>query len=161
MPTSGPRSAPRKKAADAYRLRCTGRTYDEIATALGYGSPSSAHKAVLGHIKRMPAEDREMARAFSAGNYSQIIAALYDVATKAKTANRLTTAVQALEAAANTQAKKDNLEGLHIAVPTKVDVNVQHSAVAVIDQAKEQLLALVAKQPQPAALPVIDAEVLP
>lgn len=161
MPTSGPRSAPRKKAADAYRLRCTGRTFDEIATALGYGSPASAHKAVIGHIKRMPAEDQDMARAFSAGNYQQIIAELYSVAARAKTAGKLTTAVQALEAAANTQAKKDQLEGLHIAVPTKVDVNVQHSAVAVIDQAKEQLLALVAKQPQPAALPVIDAEVVP
>ena len=139
------------------------RTWDEIAGALGYGSPASAFKAVAAHIKRMPPEETEMARAFSAGNYRQVIAELYSVAAKAKTAGRLTTAVQALEAAANVQDKHDRLTGLHVVVPTKVDVNVQHSAVAVIDRAKEELLALVAKQQPaaPAALPVIEAEVLP
>ena len=161
MPTSGPRSAPRKRAANAYRLRCTGRTFDEIATELGYGSPASAHKAVIGHIRRMPTEDQEMARALSAGTYQQVIAELFAVAKKATESGRLPPAVQALEAAANTRHKNDHLQGLHVAVATKVDVNVQHTAVAVIDRAKEDLLALIAKQQSAAALPVIEAEVIP
>lgn len=158
MPPIGDRKTARQRAAEAYRLRCMNRTWDEIATALKYGSPASAFKAVAGHIKRMPAEEAEMARAFSAGNYRQVIAELYSVAAKAKSANRLTTAVQALEAAANVQDKHDRLTGLHVVVPTKVDVNVT-SAVAIVDRAEAELLALAAKQ-QPANLPYIDAQVV-
>ncbi|KAB7761779.1 hypothetical protein [Mycolicibacterium mucogenicum] len=168
MPPQGPRPTARKRAADAYRLRCTGRTWQEIADALKYGSPASAHAAVVKHISRMPAEDVEMARAMSAGNYRQVIGELYAVATRAKASNKLTTAVQALEAVANVQDKHDRLTGLHLIQPTKIDVNVT-SAVAVIDNAEEQLRAILAARapqiaiPAPAptpATPVIDAEVI-
>ncbi|WP_157859009.1 MULTISPECIES: hypothetical protein [Mycobacteroides] len=35
----------------------------------------------------MPAEDQELARAYSAGNYRQVIAQLYEVVARARTAN--------------------------------------------------------------------------
>ncbi|NOR03674.1 hypothetical protein HGK72_26850 [Mycolicibacterium fortuitum] len=163
MPPQGPRPTARKRAADAYRLRCTGRTWQEIADALGYGSPASAYGAVAKHIERMPAEEIEMARAMSAGSYRQVIAQLYDVARKAKTTNKLTTAVQALQAIADVQDKHDKLTGLHIAVPTKVEVNVT-SAVAVLERAEADLLAIAAENPPAivakSAPAVIDAEVV-
>lgn len=155
MPPVGPRKDARTRAAEAYRLRCMNRTWDEIATALGYGSPSSAFKASNGHIKRMPAEDQDLARAYSAGTYKQVIAQLYEVAARAKKLDKLTNAVQALEAIANTQDKHDRLEGLQIAVPTKVDIQVT-SRVAVLDRAEEQLMAIAQRRPN-----VIDAEVIP
>jgi hypothetical protein len=105
----------------------------------------------------MPPEDQEIARAYSAGNYKQVIAQLYEVAARAKKLDKLTNAVQALDAIANVQDKHDRLQGLHVVIPTKVDVNVT-SAVAVIDRAREELHAIAAKQP--ATLPIIDAEVV-
>lgn len=166
MPPQGPRPTARKRAADAYRLRCTGRTFQEIADALKYGSAASAHAAVKKHIERMPAEDQEQARAFSAGNYRQVMAELYGIATRAKASNKLTTAVQAMEAIANVQAKHDQLTGVQAPVTTKVEVSV--SAGAVLERAEADLLALAAlhqpaipSMPPPVAIPsVIDAEVI-
>ncbi|SKV05611.1 Uncharacterised protein [Mycobacteroides abscessus subsp. bolletii] len=163
MPPDRPRADSRKRAADAYRLRCMGRTWDEIAKATGFKSHASAFNAVKKHIQRMPAEDQELARAYSAGNYRQVIAQLYEVVARARTANRHTTAVQALQAIADVQDKHDKLTGLHIAVPTKLEVNVT-SAVAVLERAEADLLAIVAENPRAlaakAAQPVIDAEVV-
>lgn len=166
MPPNGPRPTARKRAADAYRLRCTGRTFQEIADALGYGSPASAFTAVKKHIERMPAEDQEQARAFSAGNYRQVMSELYGIATRAKAANKLTTAVQAMEAIANVQAKHDHLIGIEAPTTTKVEVSV--SAGAVLERAEADLLALAAQRPVPAqqfaiSAPVpaiVDAEVI-
>lgn len=144
-----------------------GRTWDEIAKATGFKTHGSAFNAVKGHIKRMPAEDQELARAFSAGTYRQVIARLAAVGVRAEAANKLTTAVQAYEAAANVQAKHDLLTGVQAPVTTKVDVNVT-SAVAVIDNAEEQLRAILAARAPQIAIPapaaptaaVIDAEVI-
>lgn len=139
MAPIGPRPAARQRAADAYRLRCTGRTFDQIATEIGYGSPAAAYNAIRKHIERMPAEDQALSRAFSAGNYRQVIAALYDLADRCKTLGRTTGEVQALEAIANVQDRHDKLQGLHIAVPTEVNVNVK-SSVEMLTATRTRLL---------------------
>lgn len=141
-------------------MRCTGRTLQAIADELKYGSPSSAFKAIAKHIERLPAEDQEKARALSAGSYEQVMARLFAVGVKAEAANRLTTAVQAYEAAANVRAKHDALKGIQAPVTTKVDVQVT-SAVAVINDAEERLRAiLAARAPQIAIPAIVDAEVI-
>lgn len=168
MPPIGPRKDARKRAADAYRLRCTGRTWDEIATELDYRSHGAAHDAVKSHIARMPTEDQDMARAFSAGNYRAVVAKLHDLADRCKELGRTTAEVQALDAAASVQERHDKLMGLHIAVASKVDVNVHHNAAELIESTREQLRALAQQQPAIAApqiptgpqLTVIDAEVI-
>lgn len=166
MPPDRPRKASRQRAAEAFRLRCRGRTLQEVADELGYGSPAAVHNAVQKHISRLPAEDRDMARAYSAGNYKQVIAELHEIGARAKAQNRLTTAVQAQEAIANVQAKHDHLIGIEAPAVTKVDVQVT-SAVEAIASAREQLLAIAkARQPVVAIPPggpvteVIDAEVV-
>lgn len=166
MAPNGPRSEARKRAAEAYRLRCLGHTWDEIANRTGYKSHGAAHTAVTKHIERMPIEDQAMARAFSAGNYRAVVAKLHDLADRCKALGRTTAEVQALDAAASVQERHDKLLGLHIAVAQKVDVNVQHSAAGVVEAAREQMRqVLAAKQgalpaPQPATMPVIDAEIV-
>jgi hypothetical protein len=159
MPPIGPRPTARKRAAEAHRLRCLGRTWDDIANTLGYGSPASAYKAATAHIRRMPAEDQDMARAYSAGNYHAVIAALHDLVERCKQLGRTTAEVQALEAIASVQERRDKLLGLHVAVASKVDVNVQHSAIEIIDRAEAELLAIAAQRTQP-GLPVLEAEVI-
>lgn len=169
MPTSGPRTNTRKRAADAYQLRCQGRTYDNIATELQYGSAAAAHKAVVGHIRRMPPEETEMARALSAGTYSAVIAGLHDLAKRCKALERTTAEQQAWEAIASTTERRDKLLGLHIAVASKLDVNVHHNATELIESTREQMRAIAQQQsaipaPQPQtqpALTVIEGEVLP
>lgn len=169
MPPIGPRNTARKRAAEAHRLRSLGRTWDDIANTLGYGSPASAYKAATGHIARMPREEQDIARAYSAGNYRQIIAALHDLAGRCAKLGRTTAEVQALAEAAAVQERHDKLMGLHIAVASKVDVNVHHNATELIESAREQMRALAQQQPsiaapQPStgpALRVIEGEVLP
>lgn len=168
MPPIGDRTTARKRAAEAHRLRCLGHTWDDIATKLGYGSHASACKAATKHIERMPAEERDIARAYSAGNYRAVVAKLHDLADRCKELGRTTAEVQALDAAASVQERHDKLMGLHIAVASKVDVNVHHNAAELIESTREQLRALAQQQPAIAApqiptgpqLTVIDAEVI-
>ncbi|GAS98825.1 uncharacterized protein RMCC_5790 [Mycolicibacterium canariasense] len=166
MTKLGPRAHSQQRAANAYKLRCTGRTYDDIANTIGYGSPASAFKAVQKHIARMPAEEQDMARAMSAGTYLNVVARCFAVAEIAERQGKPHTAVMALDAAAGAQAKHDALRGLNVPVTQKVDVNVQHSAAGVVEAAREQMRqVLAAKQsalpaPQPNPMPIIDAEIV-
>lgn len=162
MPPVGPRNEARKRAADAYKLRCAGRTWDEIARATGFKNHSSAVHAVKSHIARMPAEDQELARAFSAGTYRLVVAQLFEVASRAREVGKPHTAVQALQAAADAQAKHDQLVGLNVPVTQKVELSV--TAAAILDRAEAELLAIAQAQ-QPAVAVgfdagVIDAEVV-
>lgn len=159
MPPTGTHADAQKRAHDAYRLRCTGRTWDDIAKAKGYKSPAGAFKAVKRYVERMPPEDQAIARAMSAGNYRLVMSQLYDVAASAKAQNRTTSAVQALQAIADVQDKHDRLVGLHIVQPTKVELTVT-SAVSVLERAEEELLAIAGQHAATYALPVIDAEVI-
>lgn len=156
MPPIGPRKDAQKRAADAYKLRCAGRTWDEIARVTNFKSHASACNAVKAHIARMPAEDQELARAFSAGTYRLVVAQLFEVAARARETGKPHTAVQALQAAADAQAKHDQLTGLNVMVPTKVEISV--SAAAVLERAEQELLAIAATQAS--VLPVMDAEVV-
>ncbi len=155
MPPIGPRADARKRAERAYELRCQGRTWDSIATELQYGSHRSAFNAVRKHIERLPTEDQDLARAFSAGTYKLVVARLFEVAEMAQRQGKPHTAVMALDSAAQATAKHDALQGLNVAVPTKVDIQVT-SRVAVLDRAEEQLMAIAQRRPN-----VIDAEILP
>lgn len=169
MPPIGPRNEARKRATHAYELRCMGRTWDSIATELNYGSHRSAFNAVRKHIERMPAEDQDIARAFSAGTYKLVAARLFDVADMAERQGKPHTAVMALDAAAQATAKHDALQGLNRPVTSKVEHTVHHNATELIESAREQMRALTQQQPainppQPSIQPqlhVIEGEVLP
>jgi len=87
----------------------------------------------------MPVEERDLARAFSAGTYRLVVAQLFGIAEKSLKLGKPHTAVAALEAVAAAQAKHDQLTGLQMAA--KLDVKVT-SASDVIDLAEAQLKAI-------------------
>lgn len=166
MTPTGPRSARRKIAHEAYQLRCMGRTWQEIADAKGFASAASVAKTVRRYIERMPAEDQATARALSAGNYRLILSQLHAIAAKAKVQDKPEAATRALLAAAEVQDKHDRLIGAHVPVAQRIDLTVTQTPAAVIDRAEAQLLELMASQPgaapalearQPA---VLDAEIV-
>lgn len=136
------------------------RTWDDIAEALNFGSPASAYKAVQRHLARMPAEEQNMARALSAGTHTMVIAELLSIGIQAKTAGKLVTAVEALEKASAIQDRHDKLIGLHVNVPTQIEVTVTESPAAVIRSLRDELVAKLAQPAIAPAMPVLDAEVI-
>lgn len=163
MPPIGPRPQARQRAAEAYRLRCMGRTLAEIADAKGYGSPSAANNAIKKHIQRMPPEEQASARAYSAGGYKLVVGQLWEILANAKRAGEHNSAIAAARAIAEVQDKHDRLLGIAAPPVTEVNVTVHQSAAAVIDRAEEELLALT-RQARPAIAPagpeVIEAEIV-
>lgn len=164
MPPIGPRKEARKRAAEAYQLRCMGRTWQQIADAKGYGTHAAALRAVHDHIRRMPPEDQALSRAYSAGGYKSVTAQLWEILAQAKRDGEYQAAIAAARAIAEVQDRHDRLIGLHVAVPQRVDVTVHQSAAAVIDRAEEELLALTRQSPAAISAPpgpeVIDAEIV-
>lgn len=158
MAPNGPRKTARERANNAYNLRCIGRTWPEIARAENYGSPGAACTAVRRHIDRLPKEDQDLARALSAGTYQLIKAKLFELASSSQRKGHERSAQEAMVAAAAVQEKHDRLVGIQ--APTKVDVTVTGTAVAVLERAEAELLAIAQSQQRGSDLPVLDAEVV-
>lgn len=167
MTATGPRHLARRRAHEAYRLRCQHQPWDRIAEKTGFKSAASAYKAVKRYIERMPAEDRAMARALAAGNYQIVMGELYTLAAMAKAEGNVPAATKAISEVAVVQERHVKLTGLQEPVAQKLDVTVHQTAAAVIDRAEAQLLELMATRPavqaptlEPQPPAVIDAEVV-
>jgi len=164
MPTAGTHAQARKRVQRAYKLKCTGRTWTEIADTLGYSGPGSACKAVTTWLAKQPPEKLADARHYAAGSYRLVLTQLWDLTKTAKDAGKINDAVTALKAIAEVQDKHNRLLGIAPTAATEVTVNVgAGSAAAIIEQAEQQLLALAAAHPAPAQLaplPILDAEII-
>lgn len=164
MAPKGPRADARAKAEAAFRLRCRGRTWQEIADELGFKSRSSATLAVKRMMLREPPEDVTQSRTYTAGAYRQSIASLFRQLEKAEAANDTEAVVSINRAIGYIADKNARLTGQQIPVVQEVDhnVNVQvnSSTTTVIEQAKKDLLAIAAGNHEAGALPYIDAEVV-
>ncbi len=160
---TGARNDARRRAREAFQLRCAHHTWDAIAEAKGYGSPAAAHKAVTRHIARMPPEELAMARALAAGTYSMVIASLVRVAVKAEQAGKYTNVIEAQRAIADVQERHCKLTGVQAEVAPQINVTV--APVVALEQAEQAMIAHLERQPQlpqaPAAQPdIIEAEVI-
>lgn len=157
-----PRKASQQRAADAYNHRCMGRTWREIAQLCGFKSHSSAAHAVRRHINRMPAEDRNLMKAVTAGSYRIVTARLHRLLAQAEQDGDATAAATLGRTIADIEDKHAKLTDQYS--PTKVDLTVHQTAGAVIDRAEAELLALAGEQPAIPApvvgLPVLDAEII-
>lgn len=164
MAPDRPREDARRRAEEAFRLQCRGRTLQEIADQLGFRSRSSALTAIRRHVLRLPPEDVETKRTYTAGTYKQVTAALFDSLAAAKAAGDHTAVATLGRAIGEIQEKHAKLIGLHVPVTQtqEVEVNVQlnTTAGAVIDQAEHDLLAIAAGTRDAGRLPYIDAEVI-
>jgi hypothetical protein len=164
MPTAGTHAAAKKRTQRAYKLKCAGRTWTEIADQLGYSGPGSACKAVTTWLAKQPPEKLAEARHYAAGSYRLVITQLWEITANAKTNGDTSGAVTALRAIAEVQDKHNKLLGIAPSAATEVTVNVgTGTAAAIIDQAEQQLLAISAAagpQRPGAPLEVLDAEVI-
>lgn len=163
MTAIGPRNESRKRAREAYQLRCAHHTWDQIAEAKGYASAAAACKAVQRHISRIPPEERQMGIALAAGTYSMVIASLVRVAVKAEQAGKYTNVIEAQRAIADVQERHCKLTGVQAEVAPQINVTV--APVVALEQAEQAMIAHLERQPQlpqaPAAQPdIIEAEVI-
>lgn len=164
MPPNGPRSDSRARAEEAFRLKCRGRTWQEIADELGFKSRSSALNAVRRMMLREPPEDLETKRAYTVGAYRQVASTLFKSLEKAETAGDHEAVVSIGRAIAYVADKNAKLTGQQVPVAQEVEhnVNVQvtSTATAVVEQARQDLLAITAGRHDAGLMPVIDAELV-
>jgi hypothetical protein len=140
----------RHRAEQAARMQGTGATWQEIADALGYRSRQAAYQAVSRLLDRTPAESVEQARA------------KHDAALQLLQRNSFTRYLHAVQAGDDDKAleygreiratvtERAKMAGVYAPQRQQVDVNVTTDAVAIIDRMDAELLALAARQPQPA-----------
>lgn len=157
MPANGPRHQARTRAAQAFKRRCMGQTWATIAEALDYRTPASAYNAVKDHIRRLPPDDQATARALSSASYEAVKEQLWQNVAAAKTAGDRNATTAALRAVADVQDRHDRLLG--IAAPAGVEVNVNVSAVDVIEEARARLHAAI-EADRPRGVQIVDGEVV-
>ena len=150
----------RHRAEQAARMSYTGATWQEVADALGYRSRQAAQQAVARLDERTPPESVEQARAKHDGALKLLQRDGFTRYLLAVESGDDDTALRYFKELRSTIAERAKLSGAYAPQRTEVDVTVQQSATAVIDQAERELLALMASRPghQLAAAPaVLDA----
>lgn len=153
----------RARAEEAYRLRAVGRTYGEIAVALGFGSAGAVHTAISRLHKRAPATSPDAARRSASEGLRVVRSMLFEQAVDAKNRGDTDELVLLGKEIRQNIAEDAKLHGAHAPVRTEVDVNIRQSASAILDRAEQDLLALAAQRPVhqlPGSGTIIDAEVI-
>lgn len=151
----------RQRAEQAARLRATGMTWQEVADAVGYRSRQGAFDAVAALYKRFPPESPETARRSLTEGLRIQLARLHQRFADAEDRNDTEAVVALAKELRSTTDAIAKLNGLSVPVAQQVDVNVHHSATAIIDRMETELLALAAqRQPQFAIGAVIEGEVI-
>jgi len=157
--------ASRERAEQVWLAREVGRQpWSKMRDQFGFTSVGSAQCAHASYVKRHPKPDPaavflgivERNRTAGGVALSELTQAVKEGDHKAAAA--LIGTIQRLD------AELAKLFGLY--APERVDVNVATTATAILDRAEAELVALAAAQPlpspgRPAALPVLDAEVVP
>ncbi|OBI78922.1 hypothetical protein A5664_17105 [Mycolicibacterium fortuitum] len=157
-----PHRESRARAEQAFRLRSLGYTWQAVADHFGYRSCGAAQTAVNRYLDRQLPETIEGARKSATERLqisAQILAERIFEARAAGDDDRLVPLMRELR---NTTSEMTRLNGLNVPVAQQVDVNVQHSATAIIDRMEAALLELTARQRQPHSVPgsVIEGEVI-
>jgi hypothetical protein len=161
MPPTMSRQDSRARAEQAFQLRACGRTWSEIADALGYRGRQSAQDAVRRLMDRTPSETPGQARAKADETLRITQSVLFGrLAAAAHSGDDENLARMAKEIR-STVAERSKLVGAYAPQRTEVDVNVSADATAIIANAEQQLLALIAeRQHQLPAAQILDAEVV-
>jgi len=107
----------RRKEAEAARLRAQGQSYADIAQAIGYRDPSSAHKAVSRLLASSYREPTEAARLLAMNRLDALRRSLAAIATDATVTTR--DVLGALRLLLDVEKREAALLGLDVpAVPT-------------------------------------------
>ncbi|WP_156750792.1 hypothetical protein [Mycobacterium sp. 852013-50091_SCH5140682] len=125
MPPVMDRKSSTERAERAWRLSLRGRTWQEVADAEGFRSRQSARKAVEKWLQKNPTDDIERLRRATGDSLTMVIHTLLDSLEKAHEAGRHRDVAELGKVVLDGLDKRAKLQGLHIAVPQVVDVNVQ------------------------------------
>lgn len=150
-----------RRAERAYRLRCVGRTWQEIADTEGFKTRRGAQLAVQRHLAREQPESAEDQRRTASDGLRITKSVLFATLADAKQRGDSQALVSAAKAIADIIENDARLNGLHMPQRTEVDVNVSADPRAVIDRLESELLALVAQREPRTAIGgnIIDAQV--
>lgn len=149
MPPVMDRKSSRARAEQAWRLRVRGRTWQEIADEVGFKSRHSAFKAVRTFLEKNPPDDIETMRRAVGQVMVETIATVRESMEEAHDAGNHRNVAELGKVILDGLDKRAKLEGLYVAVPTVVDVNVTQTVVEMITDTRAKLQA------------AIDAEVVP
>ncbi|UVT31618.1 hypothetical protein SEA_MASK_86 [Mycobacterium phage Mask] len=133
----------------AWELSLRGRSWPEIAEAENFKSRQSARKAVANWLRKNPPDEIEVLRRATGDTLTMVIHKLLDSLDKAYAAGRHRDVAEIAKVALDGLDKRAKLQGLHVAVPQVVDVQVTQTVVEMISDTRAKLQA------------AIDAEVVP
>lgn len=162
MPPTMNRQDSRARAEEAFRLRAAGRTWSEIAEALGYRGRQSAQDAVRRHLERTAPESSEAVRRTASEGLRITKSVLFTELAAAKQRGDSQALVSSAKAIADLIEKDARLNGLHVQTAQQVEVNLTQTPAAIIDRLESELLALVAQREPRTAIGgrnIIDAEI--
>lgn len=146
---SGNRAHTRARAEKAWRLRVRGRTWQEIADELEFKSRHSAQKAVRTFLEKNPPDDIDTMRRAVGQVMVEVISTVRDSLDEAHDAGKHRDVAELGKVLLDGLDKRAKLEGLYVAVPQVVDVQVTQTVVEMITDTRAKLQA------------AIDAEVVP
>ncbi|WP_301121088.1 hypothetical protein [Mycolicibacterium fortuitum] len=149
MPPVMDRKSSRARAEAAWRLRVRGRTWQEIADEVGFKSRHSAFKAVRTFLEKNPPDDIETMRRAVGQVMVETIATVRESMEEAHDAGKHRDVAELGKVILDGLDKRAKLEGLYVAVPQVVDVQVTQTVVEMITDTRAKLQA------------AIDAEVVP
>jgi hypothetical protein len=159
MPPTMNRQDSRARAEEAFRLRAVGRTWAEIATALGYRGRQSAQDAVRRHLDRTAPESPEAARRSASEGLRITKSVLFATLAAAKQRGDSQAVVAAAKAVADVIEKDARLNGLHAPARTEVDVNLSADPAALLDKLEAAMLERDDQRQRQLQPAIIDAEV--
>lgn len=156
MPPVMDRKSSNERCERAWKLRVAGRSWQEVADAVGFKSRQNACAAVNKWLKKNPPDQLETARRANGDGIRLVRATLFESMAAAKRANQHRTVSELGRTILESFEKEARLLGLHIAVPTEVNVTVQTMAEILTDT-RARLLdvidAEVVAEPPPAVAP--------
>ncbi len=145
-------------------MRGSGATWQQIADREGYRSRRAVQLAVRRHRERENGTLAALAdrRHDADEGYRIVQQTLFTELAEARRRSDPQTVISAAKTIIDTLDKRVRLNGLAVPVAQQVDVRVEQSITAILDRAEAELLALTSAPPGtlPAALPVLDAEVV-
>lgn len=131
------------RAEEAWRLRCTGRTWSEVATECGYRRHDTARKAVAKFLQKNPPDDLETMRRMSGEMLITTAKKLGQALDSALDADKTRDAAELGKAIFAGVGEWAKLTGQHITQPKQVDVTVTQTITEVIAHTRERLMAVI------------------
>ena len=140
---SGNRAHTNARAERAWRLRVRGRTWQEIADEVGFKSRHSAQKAVQAFLRKNPPDDIDTMRRAVGQVMNETMATVRDSLDNAHAEGRHRDVAELAKVILDGADKRAKLEGLYVAVPQVVDVNVTQTMTELVSDTRAKLQAAI------------------